>query len=770
MDGHHHHMHHTYHKRRPAPVPIRDRALDRPLLPVDNADFPSLVKREDSSSTTAASSSSSSKSCEDGSNSELCEKPTDSATLPIVLAAVIPIVVAIAVLIFIHQRHVKKQRLEDANDKHKSLDFGLADPSAPGGGKKKGGKALPEMIVTDIEKPRRGRGMSLDINSPYLLPAGLQGSRESIHSLSRSHHDDHDPYRPVTFIKDDASLKSLPRSRYDGASTYTGSSNGTDRVNASLTRNAQRMSTSLPSRGDSMSPQGTKPTIQIPEPSHPPGPPLSPKESSRLLAPTAAPPGLSPPQQDAARDSYFDKNADNMRASNNYLGQFIHSREPSADLLAGSQSSAAASQPREPTLPQVDIPPAVAELPPASPPQPHPPRLQSMAASTHHATASMLSDTSDYGDGFKVTPPSPPRGNSTQLEQTGRQSLDAPMAVSAEDNRASGALGVVDSYRDSGSPGTGNNRLSMSMRPLPYDDPADNAEQRANRIRSFYKEYFDDSRPDPSGGYYQAGNGPGTYANEYMDGTIFDPDTGSFVVARAPYAEPVTRRAMTPPPRAPPRFRGPGGGSGGPRGPGRRGHASSASSSGASRFLPPRGQSAMSGRQAMAAGRPRGPPQPPPQPLTSLPTPHMLKEDAMVFSPIDFAPPASFRDRQAGRRPDSPLGVARPYSPVVAPHLPLASSFDELSAVPSPHHLRKSGTFTALDFAPPPRFRNVDSGSDAASIRSSGSGMSATQHRALRAGAYRVSRIPKEVVSTKDDLMSQLKPTWDQRGPAHSLL
>jgi hypothetical protein len=159
-------------------------------------------------------------------------------------------------------------------------------------------------------------------------------------------------------------------------------------------------------------------------------------------------------------------------------------------------------------------------------------------------------------------------------------------------------------------------------------------------------------------------------------------------------------------------------------------------------------------------------PLPPPQALTSLPTPHLLKDDAMVFNAMDFAPPASFRDRQQGRRPDSPMGTPRPYSPSVRAHVPLESAFSELPPVPSPHMLRKSGTFTALDFAPPGRFKGMDTGSDAASIRSYGSGMSHAQLHSLRAGAYRVSRIPKEVVGTRDDIIPALKPKWDMVSPA----
>jgi len=153
-------------------------------------------------------------------------------------------------------------------------------------------------------------------------------------------------------------------------------------------------------------------------------------------------------------------------------------------------------------------------------------------------------------------------------------------------------------------------------------------------------------------------------------------------------------------------------------------------------------------------------PMPPPQPLISLKTPHLLKDDSALYSAFDLAPPPSYRDRQNGRRPDSPVGIERPYSPSVRAHVPLNTAFEELSSMPSPHLLRKSGTFTGLDFAPPTRLRNVDSGSDAGSVRSGRSGMSAAHAYAIRNGANRISRIPKDLAGTKDDIMASLKPNW----------
>lgn len=210
----------------------------------------------------------------------------------------------------------------------------------------------------------------------------------------------------------------------------------------------------------------------------------------------------------------------------------------------------------------------------------------------------------------------------------------------------------------------------MGMRPLPPDDPADNPEQRANRIRSFYKEYFDDSRPNPRGQYPvypQAGQYEDEYVDDYMmDGAVYDPVTGAFYASdepyvQAPYAQPMGRRAMTPPPRGAASFQ--------------RGHRSVVST-----------QSAALPRQYYPGGPAPKPKKraPPPAALSTLPTPHMLKEDSAIFGAADFAPPSTFRDRQLGRGPDSPTGSSRPYSPAFTAHIPLARSFDDLAVMPSP--------------------------------------------------------------------------------------
>jgi hypothetical protein len=539
------------------------------------------------------------------------DHPTDSL-IWLICCSILAIAAAI-VLFFLHRRNVRKEKEEDAKDKYKSMDFGLEEP-----GKKKKG---PEMRVVGAE-PGHAKGMSLDVgHNPYILPPGLHSSRDSFHSLSRTITDSHDPYRPVTFVKSDAaSVRSSNRGgpyQHDNASMHTTSSSGTDKekLSSGLLNNAQRMSQSMPLRAESMSPPQDRnmPEIRFPEPTAAP---------THVLHSNATLPSVqrstSPPS------------------------------EPKNDYAAFKPSA----ESHVPGVQQSKSPVKTAPRPPA--------RIESQQGVLQNAnTASFMSDSS-YGEGFKITPPSPTRQHQRRISEEA-----APLAPQPRRQPPVG-LGV-DEF------GGNQNRLSMSLRPLPPDDPTDNPEQRANRIRSFYKEYFDDSKPEPAGDHAY-NDYVEDYGSEYLDGAMFDERSNAFVVAqpRAPYAQPVTRRAMTPPPRAPPRFRS----GSNPRGPGwQSGTSSPISSPG----FPPRGMSAMSGRLP-----PTKKPLPPPSALKSLPTPSKLTEEFLAINPADFAPPVSMRDLQNGRRPDSPLGSSRPYSPSVKPHTPLVGSFDDLMVMPSP--------------------------------------------------------------------------------------
>ncbi|KAG0652568.1 hypothetical protein D0Z07_0165 [Hyphodiscus hymeniophilus] len=718
-----------------------------------NIAVPDRVVEPRSAATTTSSSSQST--CSSGDNSARCEKPTNSSTftLPIILGVVIPVVGAVILFLILQRRLVRKRREEDRNDRHASLDFGLGNVPQPGR-PRKGPASSSEMEIGEKGSGHRVHQLSMElgVSSPYLLPPEVQNSRESLHSLSRTIHQNEDPYRPVSqyYPGDGASVRSQSKTR-DGSSIYTGSSKAPSRFHdmstSELLPNASRMSRSNPPMGGSFVPpprQNSLPQKDTsPVESHasdtalpPPPYPVEPAQVhlpepavqagiQRKGLPTNPRPGqslvpASAPYPDT-RDSFVSNDGTGLRASNNYLGAFIDSREPTPTPPSPP------SKPAERELPDLSQNRMSPPAPKSLPTNPRPVRKESIPAVQQPHT--FMDDESEYGNGFKVTPPSPGRGNAEMMRGQ-RFSMDVPPEQFAQ-------AGL-------GAPGFDPRRLSMGFRPLPPDavTESDDPELRANRIRSFYKEYFDESKPAPEGQYYE------DYDENYLgDAAYYDPQQNSFVM---PYAQPVTRRAMTPPPRGP-RFQGP------PRG---RNGSMGAMSAGGVRPPGPRAFSSASGRPA-ASGPKR--PIPPPMDLNSLPTPSKLRDDSFALTnAIDFAPPQTYRDRQAGRS-ESPFGERRPYSPSVPAFAPVVSAFDELAPIPSPHLLRNSATFTSLDFAPPKKFRDPDSMSDAGSIRSNQSGISSRQLGAIRNGAYRVSRIPKDVVSTKDDLMTSLKPSWGMR-------
>ena len=616
-------------------------------------------------------------------------------------------------------------RAEDANDPHKSLDFGFGD----GPRNQKGRKGGAEMAISDIDlreksgRLRQQKSMDLDIVSPYLLPPELQNSRESLHSLSRTIHEQEDPYRPVShFLAGDAqSQRSYNRPRGEGSSIYTSSSGAPSRLQenpgADLLSNAAGMPRSTPPstfvppprqnslpKGPSLtSPVNTQnnPIPQLPSGSEPPYPVDQPEiQFPAPTVPRKGPPSGLPsnprPGHDRglsaglstgdSRESYIGNDAAALRNSNNYLGAFIHVHEPTLPVI--TPPPPATSPDQSPVKEQDTIQETSRKSPPvlnSMPANPRPVRQETsppnqlpQLPSLPQPQEAWIEDGSDYGDNFHITPPSPGREDI----RAHRYSMDVPPEEFAQ-------AGL-------GAPGFDPRRLSMGFRPLPPEaaNESDDPEVRANRIRSFYKEYFDESKPAPQGQYYE------DYDQNYLgDGAYFDPNEDNYEM---PYAQPVTRRAMTPPPqsqrfiRAPPRaFHGSMGGYGGqgmiPPGP-----RAYSSASGRMPSPGPRSYSSASGRMpspgprsySSASGRmgPPGPrrPMPPPAVLNTLPTPSKLRDDSFaLMGSIDFAPPISYKERQVGRS-QSPLGERRPYSPTVPVYKPLASTYDELPSMPSP--------------------------------------------------------------------------------------
>lgn len=684
------------------------------------------------SDATTSSSATESTSCSANSNSALCEKPISSSTftIPIILGVTIPLFGSIFLFLYLHRRQVRRQREEDLNDRTNTMDFGLDHvPGLPG--KRKFEEPMDEIDSKEKGRSGRPRQMSLDLEPicPYLLPAELQSSKESLRSLSWTVHQKEDPYRPVVQYLDDG-RSSYARSKFDGSSVHTASSGSPSRLQdlskSELLSNAAKMPRSTPP-GPSLVPPPRYNSLPPGDGNRSPVSPgaessiggKSPIDDEKMGVGARSPPmdalpktpsgrGLSPAPSSPQPPSPA-RTASPNRDSRN--GNGMYEEHNSNYMIQGASHI------------EVPRPAALQNGNRKMPPQP----LSSKPTPQQPLPMPFAPADDDYDD-YEVTPPSPTASEDTRGRRRTRYSMDVP-----PDEFAKAGLGA---------PGFNPNRVSMTLRPLPPRDVGEleDPEEKANRIRSFYKEYFDDSKPPPPGQY-----GPSAHDDYAMDETTyFDPDTNKFVIPM-PYAEPVTRRAMTPPPRAP-RFRGPAAAR--PR----------MGSMGSMQYPGPRAASSVSQRMP-----PQAPPKKfaPPQPLTSLPMPSRLGDDSFaLMNAADFAPPVSHRERQAGRS-ESPFGERRPYSPTVRAHTPLVSAFEDLPAMPSPHLLRKSGTFTALDFAPPRKFRDQDTMSDAGSIRSARSGISAIQHEAVRKGAYRVSRLEKDMVGTKDDFMNSLKPKWD---------
>ncbi|KAJ5099252.1 hypothetical protein N7532_006253 [Penicillium argentinense] len=697
-------------------VPAARLPLLVPSSSVQPTQFPSLMARD---------SESTSSSCSSGGH---CEKPTSNLTttvLPVVLGAGVPVLCAIVVLIFLHRRHVKKLMREDANDKHKSLDFGM-DMDPVGGRRKKHGPPGPDGMPQMMEPSHTKGGMSIDMMHPYLLPPGLHGSHDSLHSMSRSIDDD--KYRPSAVgafsAYDNASMRSHPRPPRDDASSFAGSTTrfgGLEEPKSGLLQNAQRMSRSSPPLYKSPSPESVgQARNQSPQDHIGPVPGLtrSPEHEERGLPGAIG--STTTDRHDHSTDRaapYPESNTTSLHFDTDphHYGHDSHDSAPEdrpnfplPDPPSQRDSEHAQTSMQLPriSLPASDI------------------TASDYGEDRHERRSSLMIPAVNVHGADELHKHEETKENKLpELPEEPPQNLDA----------------AYDSRRDT-------RRLTLGVRPLPPEDPADNPEQRANRIRSFYKEYFDDSKRETT--YYE------DYGPEFYDGGgggyAYDPTTGDYYDAAPPppmpFAEPMGRAArhmatnsagyngFAPPPRA---FSSASGAFGGG----------------------PRAFSSASGRMP----GPRGPrrPMPPPAPLQILPTPHMLKDDSIMMA-AEFAPGKNFRDQASGR-PETPTGGMRPFSPGMRAHTPLASAFDELAAIPSPHALRKSGTFTSLDFAPPPRFKNEGPASDAGSIRSNRTGISNVHMNNVRMGNYRVSRLPPDMVGTKDDLMASLKPDWDMK-------
>lgn len=622
------------------------------------------------------------------------------------------VVIALGVFFYLHRRTAKRHKMEDEDDKYKSMDFGL--------GENVGGKGAKRKSTFFGGEKEMGSGhskavsMDLNLSSPYLLPPDLQQSRESLHSLARTLHQNEDPYRPVGqfLANDNASLRSFRKGTDRDSSVYTArtymSTGGRESPRVRPTSNLVPIE---PPRRNS---PPTAPLPSVPPPAH---------EPLHHDAADAAPPYSAPPARSEFRFTDDEPVSPVTPASNYGNGFPSHPQEhvsmpfmpeieePAPAALKGLTRS---PQPVSPlayesvkaeesyvgglvgdrdssALPAMDVHRAspaglgiVDQTAHQSPSPMSPPVGQTLPATPRPvrtdsvpATSEVPSEYADYANHFQFD-------LHNEYEDVGRgRQADRHDGGHEQEYPHSAGLAV---------PQQNQKRLSVGLRPLPPNEylESEDPEYRANRIRSFYKEYFDDGSeqrpPMPQAQHVQYYE---DYDAGYMgEAAYFDPDSNAFVM---PYAQPVTRRAMTPPPnnrRAMPgsRQRGPPGPngmymSGGPQG---RSRAGSTMSAGQFGPLSPRPGSSASARMGRSSPAPRKKPSAPLSILTTLPTPSKLRDDSFaLMGANEFAPPPTFKDQARGRS-QSPMGERRPYQLNVPIASPLVSAFDDIPGLPSP--------------------------------------------------------------------------------------
>lgn len=140
-------------------------------------------------------------------------------------------------------------------------------------------------------------------------------------------------------------------------------------------------------------------------------------------------------------------------------------------------------------------------------------------------------------------------------------------------------------------------------------------------------------------------------------------------------------------------------------------------------------------------------PSKPLEPLSDLPNTRYKLDDSA--SPISFAKPRRF----AGA-----AGTASPVNRPASPAQVLSSSWSNLAELPVPHRLRRSGSFSSIDFAPSRKYvtAEADAG-DTGSIRSFA--RTEVSLMAVSAGAGRVDRLPQDLVPMgKTGALASLRP------------
>ncbi|KAK9376311.1 uncharacterized protein V1513DRAFT_439963 [Lipomyces chichibuensis] len=626
------------------------------------------------SAASTSSASSAQSSCSSNSNSSFCEKPVGSPTLPIALGVAIPLTFAIIVLFVLHRRHVRRLKKEDLVAAQIDLnhdDFDMTPPRSV---------------------PRSGREKIY--GNDYLLPIGndLSQSRVSLNS----------PYdvipQEVSRLHGNRSYTALPRAPESAKlrrnTTYYQQDSPFDFRNQFKSDNASAKS---PSRLSTM----TSSTLDVNAARNLPK--LSMVEESFEMQ------EMSKPQS-----ALVDTPSSDASASSDPIVKAVYNGFHELPQDASSASDPSSS------------PPGLSLSPPESihslSPSPFPTRSDSVKRLSQR-----------YPRRLSTAPPVPSRESKLPPEDRVSYYVDPSSSESGTDNESDS--GSVENYQETLQPSTlqspaNSDELMNTTVPHAFNfappqdsisqentlrrqrslsSPADAAE-RASRLRSFYKDYFDKPMPN--------GHEPALPVLTQDDSAVAYDSAESVPAPRvAPSPNIASSQAAAagrtlrpgPAPRHPiglyDHFEG----------------------------EVPRSLSSQSGRpfeEEVQYGReprpyfaynsgyytPQYQPQyhpympqtqpmpqraqpkrlPPLEPLSPLPTPHQLREERILGSPTLFAPPRRPRAGTAGSSVGSSGG---------SPTTPQQQWTEmQLRTLPTPYMLRNSASYSGLEFLPPKKY------------------------------------------------------------------
>ncbi|KAK9491687.1 hypothetical protein V1508DRAFT_193783 [Lipomyces doorenjongii] len=680
------------------------------------------------SAASTSSASSAESSCPSSSNSSFCEKPVGSPTLPIALGVAIPLFVAIVVLLILHRRHVRRLKKEDLVAAQIDLnhdDFDMTPPrNAPRSGRTKiygNDYLLP--IGNDFSQSR------VSLNSPYdVIPQELarMHGKGSYTALPRA--PESAKLRNTSFYQQDSPYDFRNQLKGDNASTKTPSrlstmTYSTPDVNAA--RNLPKLNV-------------VDESFEMQEMSMP--------QSVLVDTPSSDASASSDPIVRAVYDGF----------------QELPQDAPSASDLSSS-------------------PPGLSLSPPESihslSPTPFPTRSDSVKRLSQR-----------YPRRLSTAPPVPSRESKLSPEDRVSYYEDPPSSESGTDNE--GDSSSVENYQETLEPFTLQSRVNTDelidttaahvvdlappqdstsqpenslRRQRSFSSPAD-AEERANRLRSFYKDYFD--KPMPNG--YE----PALPILTQDDSAVA---YGSTARVPAPRVAPspnimssptaAAGRSLRPAPRHPigsynhfpgevPRSLS--SQSGGPyqqevqhR---REPQLYPAYNSGY--YTPqyqPQHHPYMPQKQPMLQ---RAQPKrlPPLEPLSPLPTPHQLGEERILGSPTLFAPPRRPRAGTAGSSVGSSCG---------SPTTPQQQWTEmQLRNLPTPYMLRNSASYSGLEFLPPKKY----SPSGVTTPGSDVENMYLYDHNQQIVSNRLSPQLPRELVPIHSGgVEDNLRPQWSMR-------